>query len=1054
MVQLAAPQFQFSGAYPMKLLNDPLAIHTQKDLLNFEIWYKFNALSNLNVTAEDYQFNCLNRDGAIMFESSMIASTELYYHTGVQAIACATMATESYFYQFIESAIPSDGPVASMVLKQQSPWKVKLENNKAADTASNNQEYSIYWQPSNITHNITCDAQLRDSSAVLYQPADSSTFPTITNRLGGGVMDFTAIECLPQNTGMQQGGAHGTPVTITISEATEPIVTFAITQNNATGGTTNRVTITDNNANDIISWVTYTMGVTCDTTATPSCESSKLSYLLQRYTAAVELQDGKPPFVKGPNAYIACVKAVSCSELSLPSTVASLDVSKPHSDGAPVYQFEVKGKMKMAGYTTATFTTQHQAVFKNSLATALMVLEVQITLTVSRRRDDEVVVEYTVATESNDQAADVEASSNSVSADSSALTLSLQEGGLDALESIEVTEVAGPTTAPTTAPTYAPNIATDGLDQTNAPTFEPTESALTQTYESTISTPYESFDSRLQTAFTETVANLAQTSAENVIINSVSAAQRRSGVVIQYSVTASQTSVTNLLNLMADTSSNGFAAMFVLQAAAAGVTIEQPTVTTSLVDGGSSTGAASGANASDSDHPYWVWLVIGIGTFLILGMLVAVFIYYQQKQDTQKNEEIMRTVVGVNPLDSSEKGLKPNKLTKDWYRRGNSALSEEVTKVAWDCTSQEQGLKKGPVDIKNWQPMQAMDLSSDDEEESFYCGEPVSFDVQSGGFDVIGTQSNDSLPGTPWNAPFGKATLLDQASQMEHHSVPSMQVTGFHTSESPNDAFRVPEMPAWLRTIPELSTHTEYLSNPPVLNLPPLRALKANQSAEQLTNEEQAWIHEEEAADSRQQQLTQRALADEAARQEFVRTNSNLEKAAEEEAARKFQEEQAANLSLVRTNSELRAAEQVASLSLLRTASELKQASEARLAAEAEVAKLTAQAEAARQYAAQATEDARLAVEAESMQIPVAELASKEAEEAANYTAAVHAAEDVNSLESVLAAVENDEAANSSMEQKAQEKELARQDAEQQLALSSAAAAQATVAELRTPATL
>merc|ERR1711865_393034 len=193
-------------------------------------------------------------------------------------------------------------------------------------------------------------------------------------------------------------------------------------------------------------------------------------------------------------------------------------------------------------------------------------------------------------------------------------------------------------------------------------------------------------------------------------------------------------------------------------------------------------------------------------------------------------------------------------MGKDWYKRGDSAIEEEVTQVAWDSTP--IGLAKGSVEPKDWEPMQPMDLSSDEDEEGFYCGEPVSFDeigIQAGGFDLLNNNSGDSLPGSLDVQDFGKAAVFGwstTAPPMEHDSVPSMQVTGFHTSESPNDTFRVPQLPSWLETSP---THAEYLSNPPPVNaphLPPLRALTKNQSAAQLTDEEQAWnSYENKAAD-------------------------------------------------------------------------------------------------------------------------------------------------------------------------------------------------------------
>jgi hypothetical protein len=151
------------------------------------------------------------------------------------------------------------------------------------------------------------------------------------------------------------------------------------------------------------------------------------------------------------------------------------------------------------------------------------------------------------------------------------------------------------------------------------PTPTPTESTVTQTYESTISTIWRfqtysvdwaaEFDSVLQTAFTETVAELASTSAASVVIDSISDASRRSGgacttqylpcIEVQYSVTASQASVSNLVNQMDDASSSGFAAMFVLQAAAVGMGIHQPTVTTSLVSSAPTSAAPTSAASEE-----------------------------------------------------------------------------------------------------------------------------------------------------------------------------------------------------------------------------------------------------------------------------------------------------------------------------------------------------------------------------------------------------------------------------------------------------------------------
>jgi len=95
-----------------------------------------------------------------------------------------------------------------------------------------------------------------------------------------------------------------------------------------------------------------------------------------------------------------------------------------------------------------------------------------------------------------------------------------------------------------------------------------------------LSTALSAFDEttasgqQLRASLVSSIVQVAELSTTQVSIASISAASRRTGVVVVLQITGSPSS--NMDSLMADTGANGFGALFVADAAANGITVDQP----------------------------------------------------------------------------------------------------------------------------------------------------------------------------------------------------------------------------------------------------------------------------------------------------------------------------------------------------------------------------------------------------------------------------------------------------------------------------------------------
>merc|ERR1712166_663497 len=116
-----------------------------------------------------------------------------------------------------------------------------------------------------------------------------------------------------------------------------------------------------------------------------------------------------------------------------------------------------------------------------------------------------------------------------------------------------------------------------------------------------------------------------------------------------------------------------------------------------------------------------------------------------------------------------------------------------------------------------------MDCDSDDENESFYCGEPIAFDEAMGCYDnpVCSTSTTEVKPNQ--TVAFGQANVFNSSAlslgtlpQMGHHPMQD----SFQGNESSNSAFKVPALPSHMQ-VPELPGHLVCPS--PLPSLPPIR---------------------------------------------------------------------------------------------------------------------------------------------------------------------------------------------------------------------------------------
>jgi hypothetical protein len=240
----------------------------------------------------------------------------------------------------------------------------------------------------------------------------------------------------------------------------------------------------------------------------------------------------------------------------------------------------------------------------------------------------------------------------------------------------------------------------------------------------------------LRQSLRSSVAQLALVEVDNVVLTSIVDSTRRSGVSIEFKITAGAATLDLLRSQMTDTSSGGFAAIFVQVASEHGVTIPLPI--TIMAD--ESAPSEEDESSSPSDL-LWVWVLAAIIILLgIVGVVVGTIVYRQHGIGGETVPEVELTTT-KNEISLADGGACDNQT---------AVLGRQTSKVAWmsepgitkldSAESSLQAIKtqayKSNAQSDWWSssPIHAMaptpmDLGSDDEEEATYRGQPISFDV-------------------------------------------------------------------------------------------------------------------------------------------------------------------------------------------------------------------------------------------------------------------------------------------------------------------------------------
>ena len=240
----------------------------------------------------------------------------------------------------------------------------------------------------------------------------------------------------------------------------------------------------------------------------------------------------------------------------------------------------------------------------------------------------------------------------------------------------------------------------------------------------------------LRQTLRSSVAQLALVEVDNVVLTSIVDSTRRSGVSIEFKITAGAATLDLLRSQMTDTSSGGFAAIFVQVASEHGVTIPLPI--TIMAD--ESAPSEEDESSSPSDL-LWVWVLAAIIILLgIVGVVVGTIVYRQHGIGGETVPEVELTTT-KNEISLADGGA---------CDKQTAVLERQTSKVAWmsepgitkldSAESSLQAIKtqayKSNAQSDWWSssPIHAMaptpmDLGSDDEEEATYRGQPISFEV-------------------------------------------------------------------------------------------------------------------------------------------------------------------------------------------------------------------------------------------------------------------------------------------------------------------------------------
>lgn len=434
-VPMSAPILQFSPFYPRKLLQ---VTHPQQQQFGFQIWYRATT-GVFNASWEDTDLSCTRKGdsqllhaGAVCEQHHSDSCVWLREHSAVQAVACAPLATTTT-YNYTSLTVQAAPPTATMDPNLTGPWVVNLVTDPGLKT---------FWLLSNLSNSsslLTCNESTRHGTAKQYLANDISTHPKIVDRLNvASVKHLHAISCAPARV------LHSTMVSASISQAVEPAVSFdASSLGLAMQSQTSSHLGVD-------AFVAYSMGTECRTTKAPSCRASETGHLIKVFEHAAPplLQTRLPPFARQETAYTACVKAVTCRDLTIPSAVVVTPLVVPHELPPVELRHRVSGTMQLVGYNAATFTDTEKAQLVSGLAQHLMVLESRISVTSVTRRS--VLVEYLVLAESLDQANAIVVTVTTIQTTPAALQATLQQLGLNSLSGVTVLSVSvvSPTPAP------------------------------------------------------------------------------------------------------------------------------------------------------------------------------------------------------------------------------------------------------------------------------------------------------------------------------------------------------------------------------------------------------------------------------------------------------------------------------------------------------------------------------------------------------------------------------------------------------------------------------
>jgi len=405
--------------------------------------------------------------------------------------------------------------------------------------------------------------------------------------------------------------------------------------------------------------ILYAIAQTCGAAVAVSCGNATANIsavdsgegvgTLSGLTSTVTLENGVWPLFHTGSAFTACVKAVACGDLVLPSSLVEYPVSV--AGEAPEITHKVKSKLEISGYTKASFDDNAKTAFKGGIAQHAGVSSDRVIIgdivEKTTRRGTSLEIAFTIELQSANALAAISDILEEAQTNPATMQAVLQNSGMNSLTSMSVKElqmvIVQVTVTPTSNTTNVTVTVTPTATPTTTPVAPTTAPVVRGTIVQDIQIPlavsaYVGVAKKTYEYAWADAVSLAEGGQIKATAAVTSSASRRSATVTFnaqiYSAAAASIAATAAQALDAATfASKVNEARLTLGTAASvpEVSASDFQVSAPHISMTSQAGPSSGANSN-----VWIYILVGVGTAL---MMVVVIYFLMVRQNSRLREE-------------------------------------------------------------------------------------------------------------------------------------------------------------------------------------------------------------------------------------------------------------------------------------------------------------------------------------------------------------------------------------------------------------------------------